>query len=86
MVVIFQDRYILRNAAGLYWLVDTKQPGLPYKPPLRLSKAGADILYMLEKGYSKSDIISSMSKEYGIDEDIISKDVELFFEDLGKYI
>lgn len=35
--------YELRKAAGLYWLLDLRQDGEHYKPPLAMNEMGAEI-------------------------------------------
>ena len=37
------DRFVLRKAGGLYWLLDTEQEGPEYKRPVAINAVGADI-------------------------------------------
>ena len=35
------ERYQIRQAAGMYWLLDMEQPGIPYRQPVLLNETGA---------------------------------------------
>lgn len=74
--------YQLRNAAGVYWLLDMEQSGYPYKPPMILNEVGADIWNMIGNGKSKEQIVDSLSREYQVERSIIAKDVQAFWDKL----
>lgn len=78
-------RYQLRYAAGMYWLLDTEQPGVPYKKPLSMNKAGADIYQMITKGLDQKQIAAVLCEEYQIPESVILADVEQFRAKLANY-
>lgn len=78
-------RYQLRYAAGIYWLLDMEQPGVPYKQPLTMNCVGADIWHMLIQGKDKEQIIEQLSIEYQADSCLIRQDTEVFLEQLRQY-
>lgn len=78
------QKYRLRQAGGVYWLLDISQPGVPYKEPIVLNEVGADIWKLLQEGYSEEKIIYQISTEYGVDSEIATQDVRDFFEELRK--
>lgn len=78
------QKYRLRQAGGMYWLLDVSQPGVPYKEPIALNEVGADIWKLLQEGYSEEKIIYQISTEYGVHSEIAAQDVKDFFEELKK--
>ena len=82
-------RYQLRHAAGLYWILDMWQEGVPYRKPLAVNEIGADIWRMLENGRSDAEIADIISRKYHADRERIGQDVLQFREKLqecGIYI
>ena len=79
-------RYQLRYAAGLYWLLDTEQPGVPYKKPLSMNGVGADIYRMMTKGMNREQIAEALCEEYQMPKSVILQDVEQFQAQLEEYI
>ena len=81
---ILQNRYCLRYAGGIYWLLDCEQAGIPYKEPIPMNEVGADIWRLMEQGKSEFEIVDCISAEYGVDRDIVKQDVEQFKNQLFK--
>ena len=79
---IIQNRYCLRHAGGIYWLLDCGQEGLPYKEPIPLNEVGADIWRLLELGRTEEEVIEGICSAYGVDRDTVSKDVRQFMRQL----
>lgn len=81
-VVKCGDEYELRYAAGIYWLVDVGQPGIPYQKPLMLNETGAEIFqeYFKEKNVEKVAYV--LSKKYKIAENVLIEDMKQFVEQL----
>lgn len=75
-------RYQLRYAAGIYWLVDTEQPGDTYTPPVLLNEGGAKLWSMLENGTSLTEICEQFSREYDIPPEQAGEDVRDFITQL----
>ena len=78
-------RYQLRHAAGMYWLLDTWQEGMPYKAPLTMNETGADIWNMMIKGYDRDKIVELLCEGRQIDKKEVLKDVIQFQERLEEY-
>ena len=79
----FRDKYRLRRVAGMYWLLDIEQPGIPYKKPVALNGPGAMICGMLEEGAGAEEIAETMSASYGISTESARADLEQFLKQLG---
>ena len=59
------DRFELRRAAGLYWLVDLEQKGSTYHETMKLNEKGARIWSLMNEGKSYEEIAGLLSKESG---------------------
>jgi len=77
------SRYQLRFAAGVYWILDMWQEGMPYKKPLAVNEIGADIWRLLEQGKSDEEIASILSREYNAEQSMIAEDIVRFWETLS---
>lgn len=80
-----EERYKLRYAAGLYWLLDMEQEGVPYKRPLAMNSVGAYIWQLLMKGDKQEDIAEKLSEEYQVDRETVLKDISCFLKQLEQY-
>ncbi|MCH5342937.1 MAG: PqqD family protein [Acetatifactor sp.] len=78
-------RYQLRYAAGMYWLLDIEQEGVPYKRPLSMNEVGARIWEMTEKGFTREQIVESLCGEYQAERELVESDVERFLAQLAEY-
>lgn len=79
----FREKYRLRKAAGMYWLLDIGQPGIPYESPVPLNRTGALICEMLEGGAGAGEIAEALSASYGISVSEAREDLEQFAGELG---
>ncbi len=70
--------YQLRYAAGLYWLLDMEQSGVPYRKPLAVNEVGADIWKLLEQGEEEEKIAEKLSAEYQVSPEAIREDITQF--------
>lgn len=75
-------RYRLRQAAGMYFLIDCEQNGLPYRRPMTLNEVGARIWELLSEGRGKQEIAEILSEEYEVDLSTVQEDVEQFCRQL----
>ena len=77
--------YQLRHAAGYYWLLDMRQAGIPYRPPLPINEIGADIWRLIaEQGMSREDAAKALSGEYGVAPSVLKNDIDAFLAQLAK--
>lgn len=76
------SKYVLRQAAGYYWLLDTEQSGASYRPPMPMNEVGADIWKMLDKGFGVPEIVDRISLEYDVDRADAEQDVLDFLKQL----
>lgn len=82
---ILDNCYTLRCAAGRYWLLNTAQPGIPYKKPLCLNEVGARIWEMMTGEYTYSEISRILAEEYEVSQEEITEDVLLYVKQLKAY-
>ncbi len=80
-----EKRYQLRYAAGLYWLLDMEQEGVPYKKPLAINNVGAYIWQLLVKGEKQEDIADKLSEECQVDRETALQDISCFLKQLEQY-
>ncbi len=78
----FREKFRLRRAAGMYWLLDIEQPGIPYERPVALNRTGAFICEMMENGAGAAEIAEAMSEAYGITVPEARDDLEQFVRQL----
>ncbi len=82
MSVEESGRYLLRKAAGSYFIIDTLQDGFPYRAPLVVNEGGAYIWEKRAEGMSEAEIAAKMSVDYEISEEDAYSDVRLFLRQL----
>ena len=80
------SRYQMRYAAGIYWLLDMGQAGVPYRKPLAMNEAGARIWELTSQGYDDEEISEKLSEEYQADISVISEDIKQFRMQLQQYM
>lgn len=81
----WSKQYKLRYAAGHFYLLDMKQPGVPYKPPLELNHIGAQIWQLMADDHSSEEIVHILADEYEVDKADIREDVLQFQRSLVTY-
>lgn len=79
------NRYELRKAAGMYLLLDLRQSGEHYRPPLAMNEMGAEIFRYWHEGDNEEEIAGKIGSSYDADADTIKRDVTSFLERLKKY-
>lgn len=81
---VFQ--YQMRYAAGIYWLLDMNQDGVPYRKPLATNEVGARIWELTQQGYDDEAIVDMLSAEYQAERNMISEDIKQFRLQLQQYM
>lgn len=76
-------RYQLRAAAGMYWLLDMEQEGVPFRKPILINRMGALIWTMIQSG-QEDQIVSRLCGEYQVSEEKVMQDVDRFREELRR--
>lgn len=76
------ERYQIRQAAGMYWLLDMEQPGIPYRQPVLLNEMGAAFWKLLAQGQPEDEVASVIASEYGVSREETRQDVEHFLQKL----
>jgi hypothetical protein len=72
--------YQLRHAAGKYWLLDMRQQGFAYRPPLCLNASGAFLWELLAKGMSRREAARQLAQAFGLAEKEALQDVDSFVQ------
>ncbi|MBO5337034.1 MAG: PqqD family protein [Lachnospiraceae bacterium] len=78
-----KQRYQLRHAAGMYWLLDMQQPGVPYKKPIAINEMGAQIWNLMQEDKENEAIAKTLSASYGVSPEMILEDVMSFQKQLA---
>ncbi|MBO4782596.1 MAG: PqqD family protein [Lachnospiraceae bacterium] len=78
-------RFVLRHAAGTYWLIDLKQDPTGYKDPMSFNETGATVLGLLEEGKSAKQIAGTIADRYGSKPDEALEDILSFELQLMEY-
>ena len=68
--------YILRHAAGDWWLIDAAQKGDHFRKPQRVNHTAAEIIGMLLDNKSLEEITTEISSRYGAAEETVRQDVQ----------
>ena len=77
-----EERYQLRHAAGLYWLIDMEQPDKAYHSPIPLNEGGAKLWRLIDGGSSLDEICQSLCVESGISLEQARADATDFIQQL----
>jgi len=84
-IVNICNRYQLRKAAGVCWLLDLEQQVGAYKKPMVMNSVGARIWELLSSGKTENEAAEALAEEYGEEKEEISKDVAAFIKQLEKW-
>ena len=76
------ERYQLRKAAGLYWLVDMEQSGVGRQEQIVLNESGAYIWKQYRLLQSETAVAEVLSREFGISVQEGLTDIRQFFQQL----
>ncbi len=74
--------YQLRHAAGIYWLLDMEQSGMPYVQPVPMNEMGAAIWNMRQRGLDMDEIAEKISETYEIPVEQAREDAGVFLAEL----
>ncbi len=76
------ERYQMREAAGMYWIMDMEQEPLQYKPPICINSVGAWIWENLASGLSREETVQKFALRYDIPIEEARHDCQAFFAQL----
>ena len=79
-----KKRYQIREAAGLYWLLDMEQSGIDRQEPIVLNESGAYIWKQYERLGSTAAVAEVLNREFGISVEEALADVEQFLQQLKR--
>ena len=77
-----QKRYQLRQAAGMYWLLDMEQSGCPYRKPVLMNAVGVRIWNRISEGWKTKQIAEELHTVYEIPCHEALADVKQFISQL----
>lgn len=61
-----KERYQLRKAAGLYWLLDMEQGGADWREPVAVNESGAYIWGKYQHLGSETAVAEELGREMGL--------------------
>lgn len=79
-----KNGFILKNVAGNYLVVPVDGELVDLNAMITITETGAFLWNMLEKGTTKEDLVQSITKEYDIDKNTATNDVENFIKQLSE--
>lgn len=82
-LIMDRQQYILRYAAGRYWIIKIDQQEPYYVPPFLVNECGAAIWKGLEAGYNTEELAKLLENQYGIDSAEAFIDIKDFLEQLA---
>lgn len=77
-----EQKYQLRYAAGLYWLLDMQQSGDSYIHPVPLNEGGAQLWKLFARGMSEAEVCKWLSEAYDLPPEQAQEDVRDFIAQL----
>lgn len=77
-----RERYQLRKAAGLYWLIDMEQSGGDWKEPVAVNESGAYIWRQYQRLKSETAVAEELSRESGVPVPEVLADIRCFLRQL----
>lgn len=77
-----EERYQLRKAAGLYWLLDMEQDGVEMREPVVINESGAYIWEQYRRLGSEMSVAEALSREFGLSVQEGLTDVRQFLQQL----
>lgn len=76
------QNYLLRYAAGSYWVFRTDQQEANYIKPFLLNETGAELWRILETGCEVAEISEILQKKYKITSGQAEEDIQQFLHQL----
>jgi hypothetical protein len=77
-----KDGFILREVAGSFVVVAVGKRAGEFNGVINLNQTSAFMWRMLEKGATEEEIIVEMQKEYDVDAEVLTRDVQSFTQKL----
>lgn len=77
-----KERYQLRKAAGLYWLLDMEQSGADWRETVAVNESGAYIWRQYQHLRSETAVAEELGREMGISVQEALADVREFMRQL----
>ncbi len=78
------ERYQIRKAAGVYWLLDMEQSGIEGRGCVMLNESGALIWDLYARLGSVREVAEKLSSEFGVLVPEAETDVRQFLQQLKK--
>lgn len=83
---LLKQRFQLRQAAGLYWLLDMEQAGVPYHTPVPFNETGAIIWKAYAEGSDEEQIAERLGKMFAMEKEEMLPDVREFLKGIHKWM
>ena len=77
-----KDNLLLREVAGMFVVVAAGSAAADFNGILTLNESGAALWRQLEEDADRKGLVDYLLKEYNVDKETASKDVDLFLEKL----
>ncbi len=77
-----KERYQLRKAAGMYWLLDMEQGNPEGKGTVAFNECGAHIWERYKEGCTMDEIAETLHEAYGVPAEEAKADAAAFLKDI----
>lgn len=79
-----RDNYVLKNTADTWVVIPLGDDAVDVNRLLTLNDSGALLWRALESGADRASLISAMTEEYDVGDDVAATDVDAFIDALIK--
>lgn len=80
-----KDGFILKDVAGSKIVIATGDARIDFNGVITFNEVGAEIFTLLNGENTPEQIVQKIASEYGVGEDLVSRDFNALVEKLKKY-
>lgn len=80
-----KDGFILKDVAGSKIVIATGDARIDFNGVITFNEVGAEIFTLLNGENTPAQIVQKIAKDYGVGEDLVSRDFNALVEKLKKY-
>lgn len=78
------ENFVLREVAGSWVVIPIGEKSVDFNGMMNLNETGVLLWRELEKGAEKEELVSAMTGEYEVSEEVAARDIDEFIEVLKK--
>ncbi len=78
------ENFVLREVAGSWVVIPIGEKSVDFNGMMNLNESGVLLWHELEKGAEKEDLVSVLTSEYDVSNEVAETDVDSFIDILKK--